>query len=191
MLKHAREAFGDAQTIAAAWQSLNYTAPPDFARALDQYEHFAAMLVTAGVEVHMLPEADGAGLDSIYVRDASVVCDRGVILARMGKQQRAPEPAAQGAAMRRFGQPIVGSIEAPGCLEGGDVLWLASRTLAVGRGYRTNDAGIAQLRLLLGDAIDDLIVVPLPHWRGPGTSTQLKPTPQSLLPHRKRPRLLP
>src|SRR2546426_3965686 len=46
-------------------------------------------------------------------------------------------------------------------------LWLDQRTLAVGRGYRTNDAGIGQLRALLAGSIDELIVVPLPHWRGP------------------------
>ena len=47
-------------------------------------------------------------------------------------------------------------------------MWLDGRTIAVGRGYRTNDEGIRQLRALLGDSIDELIVVPLPHWRGPG-----------------------
>jgi N-dimethylarginine dimethylaminohydrolase len=47
-------------------------------------------------------------------------------------------------------------------------VWLDRRTLAVGRGYRTNDVGIAQLRALLGDAIDELVVVHLPHWRGAG-----------------------
>jgi len=46
------------------------------------------------------------------------------------------------------------------------VLWLDRRTIAVGRGYRTNDEGILQLRRLLGHAIDELITVPLPHWRG-------------------------
>ena len=62
----------------------------------------------------------------------------------------------------------MGAIEAPGQLEGGDVLWLDARTVAVGRGYRTNDAGIAQLRALLADDVDEVIVVPLPHWRGAG-----------------------
>jgi len=37
----------------------------------------------------------------------------------------------------------------------------------VGRGYRTNDEGIAQLRAFAGPGID-VVVVPLPHWRGPG-----------------------
>jgi N-dimethylarginine dimethylaminohydrolase len=52
--------------------------------------------------------------------------------------------------------------------ERGDVLWLDERTVVVGRGYRTNDAGISQFRDLLGTAVDEVIVVPLPHWRGPG-----------------------
>ena len=34
-------------------------------------------------------------------------------------------------------------------------------------GYRTNEEGIRQLEEILGDSIDELIVVPLPHYRGP------------------------
>jgi N-dimethylarginine dimethylaminohydrolase len=64
--------------------------------------------------------------------------------------------------------PIVGEITEPGSLEGGDVVWLDERTIAVGRGYRTNEEGILQLRSMLADSIDEMIVVPLPHWRGPG-----------------------
>jgi N-dimethylarginine dimethylaminohydrolase len=65
-----------------------------------------------------------------------------------------------------MGLPILGTILPPGRLEGGDVVWLDRRTIAVGRGYRTNDAGIGQLRTLLGDTVDEVVVVPLPHWRG-------------------------
>ena len=63
---------------------------------------------------------------------------------------------------------MAGAIQPPGRLEGGDVVWLDDRTIAVGRGYRTNDEGIAQLRRLLGESVDEVIVVALPHWRGPG-----------------------
>jgi N-dimethylarginine dimethylaminohydrolase len=45
---------------------------------------------------------------------------------------------------------------------------LNGRTVAVGRGYRTNEAGIAQLGSFLGESIDELVTVPLPHWRGVG-----------------------
>lgn len=168
LVKHARDAFQGPKAIAAEWQDLNFTAAPDFARAIDEYENFLALLRTSGCEIAMLPKAEGVGLDSIYVRDAAVVYDRGVILCRMGKPQRAGEPAAQETALRALGYNILGTIQPPGRLEGGDVAWLDERTIAVGRGYRTNDSGIAQLRAFLGDSIDEMLIVPLPHWRGEG-----------------------
>jgi N-dimethylarginine dimethylaminohydrolase len=61
--------------------------------------------------------------------------------------------------------PVIGQIREPGRLEGGDVVWLDRRTIVVGRGYRTNDEGIRQLRWLLDDDVET-IVVALPHWRG-------------------------
>jgi N-dimethylarginine dimethylaminohydrolase len=85
----------------------------------------------------------------------------------MGKPLRRDEPRSHEAAFRAMDYPIAGSIAPPGRLEGGDVVWLDRRTIAVGRGYRTNDDGIAQLRAVLEGSIDELIVVPLPHWRGP------------------------
>ena len=168
LLKHPREAFRDAASIAQQWRPLNFTAPPDLARAIAEYDRFVEALRQCGATVDFLPVTDTTGLDSIYVRDASVVCDRGAILCRMGKPAREGEPAAQETALTSLGYPIVGAISPPGRLEGGDVVWLDCRTIAVGRGYRTNDEGIAQFRRLLGDSIDELIAVPLPHWRGPG-----------------------
>lgn len=168
IVKHARDAFQRPDVIATEWRALNFTAAPDLARAIGQYDAFLELLRSSDCEIAMLPKADGIGLDSIYVRDASVVCDHGVILCNMGKPQRAGEPAAQEVALRLLGCLVLGSIHPPGRLEGGDVVWLNKRTIAVGRGYRTNDAGIAQLRSFLGDSIDELLTVPLPHWRGAG-----------------------
>src|SRR5207244_4826274 len=81
--------------------------------------------------------------------------------------QRCPEPAAQEAFFRSGGVPSCGRIGGVGTLEGGDVCWVNEKTLVVGRGYRTNDEGIRQLRALVAACVDDVIVVPLPHWRGP------------------------
>ncbi len=167
VLKHARDAFGSPQTIAEEWRALNFTSAPDFENAVRQYDRFAQLLGECGASLHFLPPSPGAGLDSIYVRDASIVCDRGVILCSMGKPLRQGEPRSQEAAFGAMGYPIAGSIALPGRLEGGDVVWLDRRTIAVGRGYRTNDNGIEQLLALLEGSIDELIVVPLPHWRGP------------------------
>ena len=167
VLAHARAAFASQAAIDAQWRQLDYAAPPAFDRAVAEYDAFEALFTARGVLVEHLPAAPDLGLDSLYVRDASVVCDRGVVLCRMGKQARAAEPRAQGRLFAALGLPLAGRITAPGTLEGGDVVWLDSRTVAVGHGYRTNGAGIKQLRALLGDAIDELIVVPLPHHRGP------------------------
>ena len=167
VVKHVRDAFGGPAAVAAEWQALNFTSQPDYSKAVDEYERLLDSLKATGARVRALPKADGVGLDSIYVRDASVVCERGVILCSMGKAARTGEPAAQQAALESWGVPVVGAIAEPGRLEGGDVAWLDARTVVVGRGYRTNDEGISQFRALLGDTIDELIVVPLPHWHGP------------------------
>ena len=168
VVKHAADAFVDAERIGAEWQALNFTAPPDLARACREYDGFLQLLSDTGTTIRLLPRGEDVGLDSIYVRDASVVTPAGLVLCNMGKAARAGEPAAQQRAFAEWGLPVAGAIRPPGKLEGGDVVWLGPRTIAVGRGYRTNDDGIAQLRELLGDTIDELIVVPLPHWRGPG-----------------------
>jgi N-dimethylarginine dimethylaminohydrolase len=167
VLKHPRDAFIDTASIAGQWRELNFTAPPDLARASAEYARFVEAIASTGAIIDFLPAHEGTTLDSIYVRDASIVSPRGMILCRMGKRQRAQEPAAQGAAFSSPSSsiPVIGQIQDPGRIEGGDVVWLDDTTVAVGRGYRTNDEGIRQLRVLLGDS-SDIIVVPLPHWRG-------------------------
>ena len=166
-VKHAREAFVDEATIAAQWKPLNYTAPPALSRAIAEYERFVELLQSAGATVRTLPRDRHSTLDSIYVRDASIVATSGVILCAMGKAARAAEPAAQEQAFKEAGVAITGTIAPPGRLEGGDLIWIDEQTLAVGRGYRTNAEGIRQLRALLGEAVS-VIEAPLPHWRGPG-----------------------
>ena len=167
LLKHASDAFVDQPTLDATWEALGYTARPDFAAAVSEYEGLLALLRNLGAEVVTAPAAPETGPDSIYVRDATVVCDRGAILCSMGKEARSTEPTAAGRALRAAGVPIVGRIEEPGRLEGGDVAWIDERNVAVGLGYRTNADGIRQLRSLLGSDVDRVIPVPLPHWHGP------------------------
>ena len=166
LLKHARHAFPDAATVEAAWRGLNYLAPPDPARAAAEYDRFAALIEDAGARIHWLPSDDVTGLDSIYVRDASIPSSAGMILCNMGKAARSTEPGVQAEAFRRLGIPVAGAVTGDGKIEGGDVTWLDEKTLAVGRGYRTNDEGIRQLRALLGEGVE-VVVAPLPHWRGP------------------------
>ncbi|MEZ5319598.1 MAG: arginine deiminase family protein [Vicinamibacterales bacterium] len=167
VLRHAREAFASEEAIAAQWRDLAFTARPSLDAAMAEYERFQSLVSSSGAQVQFLRSDGPIGLDSIYVRDASIVSPRGMILCAMGKAVRAGEPAAQGAAFEAWGIPVAGAIMPPGRLEGGDVVWLDARTIVVGRGYRTNDEGIRQLRAILGPDVH-VEVVPLPHWRGPG-----------------------
>jgi N-dimethylarginine dimethylaminohydrolase len=166
-VKPVRDAFQSDKALERQWRELGYVARPEFAATVAEYARFVALLELAAVEVLSLPSHETDGLDSLYARDAAIVCDAGVILCNMAKPQRASEPRAHEAAYRAAGIPIHGRIEGDGRLEGGDVCWIDPRTLAVGRGYRSNDAGIRQLADLLRGRVDEMIVVPLPHWRGP------------------------
>jgi len=168
LLKHARDAFGDQPTLDATWEDLAYLARPDFAGAVAEYEAFQELLERLGTEVHLAPADAATGPDSVYVRDATVICDRGAILCNMGKQARETEPGAAERSLRAIDIPIVGRITGSGRLEGGDVAWMDERNVAVGLGYRTNADGIRQLRALLGSEVGRVIPVPLPHWHGPG-----------------------
>jgi N-dimethylarginine dimethylaminohydrolase len=167
VVKHVRDAFVDEPTIASQWQALNYISPPDLSRAIDEHDRFIDILRSTGAKVHLLPHDPQTTLDSIYVRDASIVSKSGLILCAMGKAERTTEPAAQERTLALAGAPIRGRIIPPGRLEGGDLLWIDERTIAVGRGYRTNADGLRQLRALVGDDVA-VLEVPLPHWRGPG-----------------------
>jgi N-dimethylarginine dimethylaminohydrolase len=167
LLKSPQAAFVSAENIRAQWQSLNYSAAPDFEKAQREYDHFVALLKPHIPEIEFLPQNEMTGLDSIYVHDAALIANNGAILCNMGKNQRRGEPAAMGEFLSQLGIPILGAITGEGKMEGGDIVWFDERTLAVGRGYRTNDEGIRQLQQLLANLIDEIIIVPLPHWRGP------------------------
>ena len=106
-------------------------------------------------------------MDSIYCRDASIATNKGMIICNMGKPARANEPEAERKAFAKKGIKILGSIEAPGMVEGGDVAWLDEKTLAVGHTYRTNEKGIQQLKSLLNPFGINVITVQLPHYKGP------------------------
>lgn len=167
LVKHARDAFGSQKACNGQWRDLNFTESPDVEQAIADYEVFLKLISANGARLEYLPPDPRVGLDSMYVRDAALVSDQGVILCEMGKPQRSTEPGVQAETYETLGIPVIGTITAPGKIEGGDVVWFDSHTVAVGRGYRTNDEGIRQLQELLGPDVD-VFAVPLPHYRGPG-----------------------
>jgi N-dimethylarginine dimethylaminohydrolase len=167
IIKPVESAFKSAATLASTWKSLNYLGEPDFETAVNQYRKFREHLEATGAEVLPMPPSEGLSPDSLYCRDAAIATDHGMILCRMGKEARRGEPGDHKAFYDTLGVPVLGCIEAPGTLEGGDVAWLDPHTLAVGHTYRTNASGIEQVKALLNPFGITVITAELPHFRGP------------------------
>ena len=88
-------------------------------------------------------------LDAVYTHDPSLATDHGLIGLNPGNQTGFPKRSAMSnsAAALAFRRPD--KFDPPGKTEAGDMVWLDSTTLLIGHGYRTNAAGIAQMRELL------------------------------------------
>ena len=167
LLKHPKSAFINQKTINEQYLKLNYLEAPNFNKAILDYENFVSLLKSFDIELHYLPEDKSTSLDSIYTHDPCVISNNGVIICNMGKKSRLPESDAIEKFFNSIQIPILGKIKTPGILEGGDVVWIDNKTIAVGEGYRTNREGIEQLRYLLSDQVETVINVPIPHWNGP------------------------
>jgi dimethylargininase len=149
-----------------AWAAYGWRSEPDPTRAVEEHAAFRAELERAGAAVEIGSARAPADPDAIYAYDPVLMTDAGVILLRPGKEGRRAEPAVVASDLAAGGMAIAGRMEAPATAEGGDLFWLDRSTLLAGRGYRTNDEGIAQLRALLGAPVD-VIAFDLPHFRGP------------------------
>jgi dimethylargininase len=143
-----------------SWQRLGWREAPDSAWLTAEHERFRELLAEAGAEV-IEARGEPGNLDSIYVYDPVLVTPRGAILLHPGKPERRGEPDALAPDLPL---PVFGRLEPPALAEGGDTVWLDERTLLVGRGYRTNTAGIEALRRLLPEA--DVRSFDLPHFHG-------------------------
>ena len=166
-IKKVQQAFISDAHIEQYWQPLNYLGKPDINIATGEYKNFEAILQEHGATIYYLPQDETVNMDSIYCRDAAIATDKGMILCNMGKAARMQEPLAEKKAFEADGIPVLGSITAPGTIEGGDVAWLDEHTLAVGHTYRTNEEGIRQLSALLEPLDVQVITVELPHYKGP------------------------
>jgi N-dimethylarginine dimethylaminohydrolase len=156
-----------------SWEAFGYLRPIDHAQAVEEHATLRALLAGAGVEV-ISGEIDNPALqDAIFPFDPLIITDAGAILCRMGKELRRVEAELAEATLTDLGVPIAGRIVEPGTLEGGDCLWLDERTLAVGRGYRTNTEGIQQLTQLLAAQGVAVVPVELPYWHGPAECLHL------------------
>lgn len=151
----------------------HYAKPINADALLSQYEAFVGLLEAAGARIRWVADDETDELaDSVFTYDPSFVIPAGAIILRPGKPARSAEAELHRAFYEDL-MPILGVIDAPGTLEGGDCCWLDERTLAVGRGFRTNQDGIDQLREIVHPHGISVESYDLPFGNGPDACLHL------------------
>jgi dimethylargininase len=132
--------------LAAAELTHLARAPIDLDLAVAQHAGYVALLERLGLEVVWAPALPGHP-DGVFVEDTAVVVDDLAVLTRPGAPSRRGEVASIGTLLAERGYRTV-AIDAPGTLDGGDVLQVGG-DVYVGRTTRTDDTAVAQLRALV------------------------------------------
>jgi dimethylargininase len=140
--------------------------PPDPGLLLAQHDAFCELLAELGCEVEIAGALDGL-VDATYIRDPGLVTQRGGVVFQMAKPARQDEPGHLGTALEAAGVPVVARLGGAGRADGGDFVWLDPQTLLIGRSYRTNAAGVAQMRTIMAAEGVAVLSADLPHDQGP------------------------
>jgi dimethylargininase len=117
----------------------------DLALARAQHQAYCDALAALGCQVQRLPALDALP-DAVFVEDVALVLDEVAIMTRPGAPSRRAEVEPMAAVLAGF-RPLL-RIEAPGTLDGGDIVRIG-RDIFVGQAARSNAQGLAQLATLL------------------------------------------
>lgn len=120
--------------------------PPDYEKALAQHRTYTNTLRKYGLEVLTLP-ADSRDPDATFIEDVALCTPVGAVITRPGAPSRRGETAGMEAVLGAFFKQIA-RIEAPGTLEGGDIMMVGDHYY-VGLSNRTNAEGARQLAEIL------------------------------------------
>ncbi len=153
----------------ADYQAAHWLGAPD-ELDLDALERdhkiFVDLLRELGCEVEVLPEAPGLP-DAIFVYDPAFMTPSGVIQLQGAKEARMKEPALLVGDLNAIGIPTVGVLIGGATADAGDMFWLDSKTVAIGRTYRTNAEGEKQLREIFSAEGIGVETFHMPHALGP------------------------
>lgn len=118
---------------------------PELALTIFQHKAYVDSLKSLGLDVLELPPAPGFP-DACFVEDTAVVTREVAVITRPGALSRQGEIATMATALKPFRN--LAWIDAPGTLDGGDVLQVG-KTIFIGISDRTNEAGARQLANIL------------------------------------------
>lgn len=130
----------------------------DVAAALEQWARYCDALKAAGWETLEVPPADDCP-DGVFVEDTLLVYGHTAVIARPGVYARRPETAGAEQAVAGLGYSI-SRIDAPGTLDGGDVLKIGE-TVFVGIGGRSNVEGARGLSAILTPLGASVVAIPI------------------------------
>jgi len=119
--------------------------PIDLERARVQHYEYERTLSSLGVEVLRLPEEPDLP-DSVFVEDAAIALEECAIITRPGADSRKPETESVAQALAPYRRLY--TIQAPGSVDGGDVL-VVGKHIWVGLSTRSNRSAIAQMQAFL------------------------------------------
>src|SRR5262249_8065631 len=120
--------------------------PIDVEKARVQHEQYERLLEKAAHCTVVRAQAAHDLPDAVFVEDTAVVLDEVAVIMRPGAASRRGETQAVADVLSDFRE--LRRIEAPGTVDGGDVLFCGRRAF-VGRTSRTNDEGIGQMQRIL------------------------------------------
>jgi N-dimethylarginine dimethylaminohydrolase len=126
-----------------------YPARPDLLLAQQEHEKFVRILTDAGVKVLYHEEVLVDLADAIFVRDPAMIISDGAIIFQMAKKLRRGEEEGIRRCLEKLDIPILHQFSGDVFIDGGDLVWIDKRTLAVGQGPRTGKAGLEQLEKVL------------------------------------------
>ena len=121
--------------------------PPDVNLLLEQHQRYIDTLESLEVEVVVLDELDNHP-DAYFVEDVAIVTPEVAVVTRPGAESRRDEIGFIVEPLRSYRE--VRHIEAPGTLDGGDVL-IVGKHCIVGLSERTNREGASGLAVILDD----------------------------------------
>jgi len=139
----------------------------DPAKIDNNYSSFTKILSDLNVNILWMNSKNNKIADSIFTYDASFMTPKGAILLSLGKPLRKGEEKIHEAFYKNNNIPVIGKTSGLAIAEGGDMFWLDEETLVIGKGFRTNQIGIEQIKRILIPFNVEVVSFDLPFFKGP------------------------
>ena len=131
------------------------------------YSSFTKTLANLNVDILWMNPANNEIADSVFTYDASFMTQKGAILLSPGKLLRKGEEKIHEAFYKNNNIPVIGKTSGLAVAEGGDIFWLDEETLVIGKGFRTNQIGVEQIKRMLIPFNVEVASFDLPFFKGP------------------------